>query len=78
VIYELPTANDADAAGRDFAKYLAGGTGAIQYPADEQFVLRRMASTLIFFPWSPTVSPDPEMARMAATLEALGNPLTGQ
>jgi len=78
VIYELATSNDADAAGRDFAKYLAGGTGAIQYPADEQFVLRRMASTLIFFPWSPTVSPDPEMARMAATLEALGNPLTGQ
>jgi hypothetical protein len=78
VIYELADNNAADAAGKDFAKYLGSGTGAIQYPGDEQFVLRRMGQTLIFFPWSPTVSADPEVARLAATLEALGNPLTGQ
>lgn len=77
VIYEFADNNAADAAGRDFARYLGSGTGAIQYPGDEQFVIRRMARTLIFFPWSPSVSPDPEMARLAATLEALGNPLTG-
>jgi hypothetical protein len=76
VIYEFADNNAADAAGRDFARYLASGTGAIQYPTDEQFVLRRMGQTLIFFPWSPSVSPDPEVARMAAALEALGNPLT--
>ena len=77
IIYELGSNNDADAAGRDLAKYLGSGTGAIQYPADEQFVIRRMGQTLIFFAWSPAVSPDPEVARMAATLEGLGNPLTG-
>jgi hypothetical protein len=76
VIYEFADNNAADAAGRDFARYLQSGTGAIQYPADEQFVLRRMGTTLIFFPWSPSVSPDPEVARMAAALEALGNPLS--
>jgi hypothetical protein len=37
-----------------------------------------MGSTLISFSWSPTVSPDPEVARLASVLEGLGNPLTGQ
>jgi hypothetical protein len=77
VIYEFAGANEADAAGRDFLAYLHGGVGAIQYPADEQYVLRRIGTTLVFFAWSPTVSPDPEVARMAATLETVGNPLTG-
>lgn len=78
VIYELPTANDADSVGRDFMRYLASGTGAIQYPRDEQFVIRRMGQTLVFFPWSPSVSPDPSVAKLAATIEAIGVPLTGQ
>ena len=34
VIYELPTAGDADRVGKDFAAYLGSGTGAIQYPRD--------------------------------------------
>jgi len=78
VIYELPTAVDADSAGRDFVRYLASGTGAIQYPRDAQFVIRRMGQTLVFFPWSPSVSPDPSVATLAATLESVGVPLTGQ
>jgi hypothetical protein len=72
VIYELPDSNAAAAAGRDFAAYLAGGTGAIQYPRDAQFVIRRLGNTLVFFPWSPTVTPDPATAMVAATLETLG------
>jgi hypothetical protein len=78
VIYEFADANSADAAGHDFWTYLHSGSGAIGYPADVQFVLRRMGTTLIFFPWSPTVSPDPEVARLASVLAGLGNPLTGQ
>ncbi len=77
VIYEFAGPNEADAAGRDFLAYLHSGTGAIQYPPDEAYVLRRIGSTLVFFAWSPSVSPDPEVARMAATLEKVGNPLTG-
>ncbi len=72
VIYELRSNADADRVGRNFAGYLAGGTGAIQYPRDTQFVIRRVGATLVFFPWSPSVSPDPEVARLAATLEAVG------
>jgi hypothetical protein len=78
VIYEFPDANAADAAGREFWTYLHSGTGGIGYPQDAQFVLRRMGSTLIFFPWSPSVSPDPAVARLASVLDGLGDPLTGQ
>jgi hypothetical protein len=77
VIYEFGDPNAADAAGREFMAYLHSGTGGIGYPADAQFVLRRMGSTLIFFPWSPAVSPDPQVARLASVLAGLGNPLTG-
>ncbi len=78
VIYEFTDADAADAAGREFWTYLHTGPGAVAYPQDEQFVLRRVGSTLVFFPWSPTVSPDPAVARLASVLAALGNPLTGQ
>jgi hypothetical protein len=76
VIYELPTNGDADRLGKDFAAYLATGTGAIQYPRDAQFVIRRVGPTLVFFSWSPTVSPDPETARLASTLATIGEPVT--
>ncbi len=72
VIYELPSNDEAARVGRDFAAYLASGTGAVQYPRDAQFVLRRLDQTLIFFSWSPSVSPDPSVARLAATLETVG------
>ena len=75
VIYELPTAGDADRVGKDFAAYLGSGTGAVQYPRDAQFVLRRVGQTLVFFSWSPLVSPDPEMARLAATIDTIGEPV---
>lgn len=75
VIYELPSSADAERLGRDFAAYLASGTGAIQYPRDAQFVLRRAGQTLVFFAWSPSVSPDAETARLAATLATVGEPI---
>ena len=77
VIYELSSANEAARVGREFAAYLAGGTGAIQYPRDSQFLIRRLGPTLVFFPWSPSGSPDPRVAELAAALETVGVPLTG-
>ena len=76
VIYELPSNGEADRLGKDLAAYLASGTGAIQYPRDAQFVIRRVGQTLVFFSWSPLVSPDPEMARLASTLATIGEPVT--
>ncbi len=75
VIYELSSNDEADRVGRDFAAYLASGTGAIQYPRDARFVIQRVGQTLVFFTWSPSVSPDPEVARLAATLETIGTPV---
>jgi hypothetical protein len=72
VIYELPDANEADRVGREFLAYLAGGTGAIQYPRDTKFVLQRVGRTLVFFPWSAEASPDAGLAEMAAALETVG------
>jgi hypothetical protein len=75
VIYELPSNGEAERLGKDFAAYLATGPGAIQYPRDEQFVLRRVGPTLVFFSYSPLVSPDPEMARLASTVATIGEPI---
>ena len=77
MIYEPPSNDDADRVGRDFAAHLAAGPGAIQYPRDARFVLQRVGQTLVFFPWSPTVSPDPEVARLASLLGGIGIPVTG-
>ncbi len=75
VIYEFTSAGEADRAGREFAAYLRGGTGAVQYPRDSQFVIRRVGPTLVFFAWSPSVSPDPRVAELAAVLETIGTPV---
>lgn len=75
VIYELPGAGDADRVGREFLGYLAGGTGAIQYPRDTRFVLQRVGQTLVFYAYSLEASPDARVAELAAALETVGTPV---
>jgi hypothetical protein len=76
VVYELPDEEAAGRVGRDFAGYLASGTGAIQYPRDAQFVLQRLGRTLVFFAWSPQANPDPRLAELGAALRTVGQPVT--
>jgi hypothetical protein len=76
VIYELSSNDDADRVGRDFARYLASGTGAVQYPRDTQFVIQREGRTLVFFPWSAEANPDPRLPELAAALLTVGEPVT--
>ncbi len=73
VIYELPTADEADRIGGAFLRYLAGGTGAVQYPRDARFVLQRVGPTLVFYAWSAEASPDARVAELAAALETVGS-----
>jgi hypothetical protein len=54
------------------AAYLASGPGRVQFPNDARHVLRQLGPTLVFFTWSPTVSPDPSVAALAGALETLG------
>ncbi len=72
VIYELPGAGEADRIGGEFLRYLAAGTGAVQYPRDAQFILQRVGQTLVFFAWSTEASPDARVAELAAALETVG------
>ncbi len=72
VIYELPSAGEADRVGGEFLRYLGGGTGAVQYPRDARFVLQRAGPTLVFFAWSVEASPDARVAELAAALETVG------
>ena len=77
VVYELPSAGEADRVGRDLRAYLGSGPGAIQYPRDSQFVIRRVGQTLVFFPWSAEASPDARVAELAAALETVGTEVAG-
>jgi hypothetical protein len=72
VIYELPSAGEADRVGGEFLRYLGGGTGAVQYPRDAQFLLQRVGPTLVFNAWSAEASPDARVAELAAALETVG------
>ncbi len=78
VIYELPTADAADRVGVDFLRYLASGTGAVQYPRDTRFVLQRVGQTLVFYSWSAEASPDARVAELAAALETVGTAVRAQ
>jgi hypothetical protein len=72
VVYDFPDAAAASSAGAEMAAYLATGPGRIQFPNDARHVLRQVGPTLVFFTWSPAVSPDPKMAALAGALETLG------
>jgi hypothetical protein len=76
VIYELPSANDADRVGREFVRYLESGTGAVQYPRDSRFVVRRVGPTLVFYAYSAEASPDAKVAELAVALETVGTPVS--
>jgi hypothetical protein len=76
VIYELPSNNEAQAAGEELLRLSTTGMAVVQYPRDTKFVLQRVGRTLVFFPWSAEANPDPRLPELAATLEGLGTPVT--
>jgi hypothetical protein len=75
VIYELPSATAADEAGREMLAFVRSGPGSMAYPRDSQFVVQRIGPTLVFFTWSPQVSPTGGAAAVAAALEQVGEPV---
>ncbi len=72
VVYELPDAGAAAAAGTELATFITSGPGRVQYPPDVRFVLRQVGSTLVFYPWSAGSSPDPRAADVAAAVATVG------
>ena len=72
VIYDLPDAPRAAAAGADQAAYLATGPGRVQTPIGTRHVIRQLGSTVILYSWNPDSSPDERTPRIQDALETLG------
>ncbi|HUG48440.1 MAG TPA: hypothetical protein VMP67_08520 [Candidatus Limnocylindria bacterium] len=69
VIYDLGSADAAQAAGDAFAAYLGSGVGQTNYPRDAQFALSRVGQALVFSWWSRERTGD--AARAEAVFEAI-------
>jgi hypothetical protein len=72
VVYEFRDAATAVDAGNDLAGYLGTGNGRVAYPLDAQHTIRQVGTTLIFYTWSPSTSPDPGSPQIAEALGTLG------
>jgi hypothetical protein len=72
VVYEFRDAAAAVDAGNDLAGYLGTGGGRIQFPLDAQHTIRQVGTTLIFYTWAPSSSPDPGAPKIAEALATLG------
>ena len=72
VVYEFPDAARAVDAGNDLAGYLGSGAGRVNFPIDAQHTIRQLGTTLIFYTWSPSTSPDPDSPKVAEALSTLG------
>ena len=72
VIYAFPTPQAATAAAREQVAYVESGPGRVQFPADAQFVLRQLGSTLLFSPWAPSAVTDPAAPQIASALQNVG------
>ena len=72
VVYEFRDAAAAVDAGNDLAGYLGTGAGRVAYPLDARHTIRQVGTTLIFYTWSPSTSPDPRSEEVAEALTTLG------
>jgi hypothetical protein len=72
VVYEFRDAASAVDAGNELAGYLGGGAGRIQFPLDAEHAIRQVNTTLIFYTWAPSTSPDPGSPQVAQALATLG------
>ncbi len=72
VVYELSDADEAAAAAREQAGYLASGPGRVQAPLGTVHVIRIVGSTVVLYSWLPGEARDPAAADIQSALENLG------
>lgn len=72
VVYEFRDAASAVDAGNELAGYLGTGPGRVQFPLDAQHTIRELGTTLIFYTWAPSTSPDPGSKAIADSLATIG------
>lgn len=73
VVYEFPDVAAAGLAGEEYAAFLGGGPGRIQFPLDAVHVLRQVGTTLVFYTYSPSAQPGTDAAKIATALGSIGN-----
>ena len=71
-VYEFPDVPSAATAGQEQAAYVGSGPGRVLFPPDSRFVVRQLGTTIVFYAWSPSNSPDPRAADIQPALESLG------
>jgi hypothetical protein len=76
VVYEFRDAGAAVDAGNELAGYLGTGAGRIQFPDDVRWTIRQVGTTLVFYTWAPSTSPDPDSPKIADALATLGTGFT--
>jgi hypothetical protein len=76
VVYEFRDTGAAVDAGNELAGYLGTGAGRIQFPDDARWTIRQVGTTLIFYTWAPSTSPDPASPKIADALATLGTGFT--
>jgi hypothetical protein len=72
VVYEFRDAAEAVNAGNELAGYLGTGAARVNFPLDAQHAIRQLGTTLIFYTWAPSTSPDPGSKMIADALATLG------
>jgi hypothetical protein len=72
VVYEFRDAAAAVDAGNELAGYLGSGAARVNFPLDAQHSIRQVGTTLIFYTWAPSTSPDPGSKTIADALATLG------
>jgi hypothetical protein len=76
VVYEFRDSGTAVDAGNELAGYLGTGAGRIQFADDARQTIRQVGTTLIFYTWAPSTSPDPGSPKIADALATLGTGFT--
>jgi hypothetical protein len=71
-LYSFGSPQAALTAANDQAAYIASGPGRVQFGIDARFNLRVLASTAIFFWWSPANSPDEHTPAIDLALGQVG------
>jgi hypothetical protein len=71
-VYEFTDVASAASAGQEQATYIGSGPGRVLFPPDSRFVVRQLGTTIVFYAWSPSNSPDPRAADIQPALESLG------
>jgi hypothetical protein len=71
-VYDFPTDAAAREAADAQATYVASGPGRVQFPPDTRFTIRQLASTVVFYAWSPGSTTDELAPEIEPVLRTIG------